>query len=149
MAFISAPCLTVEKKNLMTPHVSMLLKPRVSLTCFRACFFPGRAKDLSAPRYVHYNLKVHSEWSSLSVWVHLQAAAVTAHISISTLIRRRTCAILRTGNDRWVGRFFYITKHSLMMNQWGPKHVEVCVLKHYCNPDEMCAFVDHTVTNES
>ena len=28
----------------------MLLKSRASLTCFRACFFPGRAKDLSALR---------------------------------------------------------------------------------------------------
>jgi len=29
----------------------MLLKSRASLTCFRACFLPGRAKDLSALRY--------------------------------------------------------------------------------------------------
>ena len=29
----------------------MLLKSRVSLTCFRACFLPGLAKDLSVPRY--------------------------------------------------------------------------------------------------
>ena len=35
----------------MTARVSMLLKRRASLTCFRACFFRGRAKDLSAPRY--------------------------------------------------------------------------------------------------
>jgi len=32
-----------EKKNLMTARVSMLLKSRSSLTCFRACFLPGRA----------------------------------------------------------------------------------------------------------
>ena len=38
------------RKNLMTARVSMLLKSRASLTCFRACFPPGRAKDLSAPR---------------------------------------------------------------------------------------------------
>ena len=52
--FPSAPCLAGggEKKNLMmTARVSMLLKSRVSLTCFRACFLPGRAKDLSAPQY--------------------------------------------------------------------------------------------------
>jgi len=48
--FPSAPCLA-EKKNLMTARVSMLLKSRASLTCFRACFLPGRAKDLSAPQY--------------------------------------------------------------------------------------------------
>jgi len=39
-----------EKNNLMTARVSMLLESRSSLTCFRACFSPGRAKDLSAPR---------------------------------------------------------------------------------------------------
>jgi hypothetical protein len=36
---------------LMTACISMLLKSRASLTCFWACFLPGRAKDLSAPRY--------------------------------------------------------------------------------------------------
>ena len=48
--FPLAPCLA--EKNLMTSHVSMLLKSRASLTRFRACFLPGRAKDLSAPRYI-------------------------------------------------------------------------------------------------
>ena len=51
--FPSAPCLA-RKKNLMTARVSMLLKSRASLTCFRACFFPGRTKDLSAPRYCYH-----------------------------------------------------------------------------------------------
>ena len=46
--FPTAPCLA-EKKSVMTAHVSMLLKSRASLTCFRACGIPGRAKDLSAP----------------------------------------------------------------------------------------------------
>ena len=49
--FPSAPCLAGGKKNLMTARVSMLLKSRASLTCFRACFLPGQVKDLSAPRY--------------------------------------------------------------------------------------------------
>jgi hypothetical protein len=48
--FPLAPCLA-EKKNVMTARVSMFLKERASLTCFRACFLLGRAKDLSAPRY--------------------------------------------------------------------------------------------------
>ena len=48
--FPSASCLAKKKKTLMTACVSMLLKSRESLTCFRACFLPGRAKDLSAPR---------------------------------------------------------------------------------------------------
>ena len=52
--FPSAPCLVGGKKNLMTARASMLLKSRAFLTCFRACFLPGRAKDLSAPRYWMY-----------------------------------------------------------------------------------------------
>jgi len=39
---------------LVTAHVSMLLKSHASPTCFWACFLPGRAKDLSAPRYRWY-----------------------------------------------------------------------------------------------
>jgi len=50
--FPSAPCLA-RKKNLMTARVSVLLKSRASLTCLRACFLPGRANDLSAPRYMY------------------------------------------------------------------------------------------------
>jgi len=65
--FPSAPCFAGKKnfalqgkKNLMTACVSMLLKSRASLTCFRACFLPGRAKDLSARRY-------GSVWSSARI----------------------------------------------------------------------------------
>ena len=36
--------LALQEKNLMTARVSMLLKSRASLTCFRACFLPGSAK---------------------------------------------------------------------------------------------------------
>jgi len=50
MAWISFGALPCKKINLMTDRVSMLLKSRASLTCFRTCFLPGRAKDLSAPR---------------------------------------------------------------------------------------------------
>jgi len=49
--FPSAPCLA-RKKTLMTARVSMLLKSSASPTCFRVCFLPGWAKDLSAPLYV-------------------------------------------------------------------------------------------------
>ena len=51
MAWISFGALPLQgEKNLMTARVSMLLKSRASLTCFRACFLPGRAK--AAPRYI-------------------------------------------------------------------------------------------------
>jgi len=49
ISFVALPCI---KKNLITARFSMLLKLRASLTCFRACFLPGRAKDLSASRYL-------------------------------------------------------------------------------------------------
>ena len=51
MARISFGALPCRKRNL-TARVSMLLKSRASLTCFLACFLPGQAKDLSAPRYL-------------------------------------------------------------------------------------------------
>jgi len=47
--FPLAPCLAGEEN--LRARVSMSLKSRASLTCFRACFLPGRAKDLSAHRY--------------------------------------------------------------------------------------------------
>ena len=49
----SAPCLARwgGGGGFKIAHVTMLLKSHASLTCFRACFLPGRAKDLSAPRY--------------------------------------------------------------------------------------------------
>ena len=50
--FPSVPCLAGGGGDLMTARVSMLLISRASLTCFRACFLPGRAKDLPASRYV-------------------------------------------------------------------------------------------------
>ena len=56
MAWISFGALPCRKKNLMTARVSMLLKSRASLTCFRACFHPGRAKDLSAPQCMNTKL---------------------------------------------------------------------------------------------
>ena len=58
ISFGALPCR--GKKNLMTARVSMLLKSRASLTCFRACFRPGRANDLSAPRQVRkkYSTKI-------------------------------------------------------------------------------------------
>ena len=42
--------LALQKKKNLTARVSVLLKSRASLTCFRACFLPGQAKDFSTPR---------------------------------------------------------------------------------------------------
>jgi hypothetical protein len=64
----------------------------------------------------------------------------------------RTCRLVctypvytHTLTNRRVGRLFYTTEHSLMVGQWVPKHVAVCVLKHYCIFDEVCEFVCHFV----
>jgi len=51
MTWISFGALPCRKKKTWWPRVSMLLKSCASLTWFRVCFLPGRAKDLSAPRY--------------------------------------------------------------------------------------------------
>jgi len=59
--FPSAPCFAGEEKNLMTARVSMLLKSRASLTCFRDCFLPGRAKDLPPLRQILQ--KILLRWS--------------------------------------------------------------------------------------
>ena len=62
--FPSAPCLA-GKKNLMTARVSML-KSRASSTCFRACYFPGRAKAYQDPGYnhipLHFRTSIHVQW---------------------------------------------------------------------------------------
>ena len=50
MAWISFGALPCKINTLMAARFSKLLKWRASLTCFRACFLPGRDKDLSAPR---------------------------------------------------------------------------------------------------
>ena len=52
MVRISFGALPCGGGDLMTARVSMLLKSRTSLTSFRVCFLPGRAKDLSSPRYM-------------------------------------------------------------------------------------------------
>ena len=54
ISFGALPC---RKNNLMTARFSMLLKSRASLTCFRACFLPGQAKDLSSTPVLMYNLQ--------------------------------------------------------------------------------------------
>ena len=63
MAWISFGALPCRKRNLMTARVSIWSKKRASLTCFRVCFLPGRAKDLSAPRgithFLHFRIMIY------------------------------------------------------------------------------------------
>ena len=54
--FPSSPCLAGGwGETLMTARISMLMKSRATLKCFRACFLPGQAKDLSAPGNLLYS----------------------------------------------------------------------------------------------
>ena len=77
--FPSAPCLA-GKKNLMTDRVSMLLKSRASLICFRACFLPGWAKDLSAPRYTQFfDRWILVFWLDQYIYIYIS----TKHIKLS------------------------------------------------------------------
>ena len=69
MARISFGDLPCRKRKLLAARVSILLNSRASLTCFRASFLPGRAKDLSAPRYVPSTLTHFSAWDLRSSWM--------------------------------------------------------------------------------
>jgi hypothetical protein len=51
----SAPCLA-GKKKLDSSRLDVVEIARV-LTCFRACFLPDLAKDLSAPQYCSCTLQ--------------------------------------------------------------------------------------------
>ena len=83
----SAPCLA-GKENLMTARASMLLKSRASLTCFRACFLPGRAKDLSAPRYLT-STNVSEKPAACSLATLKMAAARPSDMSVPTAHTRK------------------------------------------------------------
>ena len=77
LEFPSAPCLARQKN--LTARISMSLKSRASLTCFRACFLPGRATDLSAPQY--NNTHGINNISFLVGWV--QNTATVKHLRFS------------------------------------------------------------------
>jgi len=73
--FPSAPYLA--EKNMMTSRVSMLLKSRASLTCFRACFLPGRDKDLSAPQYMFKRTNYETTHSLRCIRFSLATSSLT------------------------------------------------------------------------
>ena len=81
--FLSGPC--VAGKNLMTARVSMLLKSRPSLTCFRAYFLSGRAKDLSAPWVLNVFATVF-----MAVVLYADASRITVRITKSTRQKHHT-----------------------------------------------------------
>jgi len=113
MAWISFGALPCRKRNLMTSRVSILLKSRASLTCFRACFLPGRAKDLSAPRCISIDVLllcipiVSSIWRMQYVWL--------------------LCYVL-CYNPRWWSPRFYVRMESPLKEEFS---VTFCVSNLY------------------
>jgi len=71
MTWISFGTLPCTIKNLTKARVSTLLKSCTSLSCFQACFVPGLAKDLSAPRYMeHCNKQIWSCTQVICTLIH-------------------------------------------------------------------------------
>ena len=73
MAWISFGALPCRKRNLIAARVSILLKSHRSLTYFRACFIPGRAKNLSVPGIYNFawNLAVLSYMTMNKACIYL------------------------------------------------------------------------------
>jgi len=90
----------------------MLLKSRASLICFRACFLPGRAKDLSAPRVFKpirvlgqkAATDVHSTNTSVSLYHLLQTTKLFSFIPTSP-IKLKIIALKLYVLLRWVHKF--------------------------------------------
>jgi len=82
--------------------------------------------------------------TTLAPWTHSnqQAAPITVHISIYCKIiywqTYDSSAYSKLQNFKWL---FYATVHSLMMGQWGLKHVGVDILRHHRNYNEVCALL--------
>jgi len=87
ISFAALPCR--EKTNLMTARVSMLLKSRASLTCFRACFLSWLGQGLiSTPVRGWWNKilnifinTLHSELNPICYLLALLAAHHILHVS--------------------------------------------------------------------
>jgi len=65
----------------------MLLKSRASLTCFRACFLPSRAKDLSATRYIWVCVKFGT---GANFWACIKVAVVPTYTKFGVAIDSST-----------------------------------------------------------
>jgi len=62
----------------------MLLKSRASLTSFRACFLPGRAKDVSATRY-------NIQWQFFFIDSRQTLTASSTHCHSSGFLQKLQC----------------------------------------------------------
>jgi len=115
----------------MTARVSMLLKSRATLACFRACFLPGWDKDLSAPRYlfkIHFNIILSSMFNCLKCFFFV--SPLKAHRS------RDAPTGLTSNNCTLCPHCIYVFCVSLTTNS------DLCRLQHkligFYNRDEKC-----------
>jgi len=86
---------------------------RARLTCFRACFLPGRAKDLSAPRMFMSHTRMQNKALHTDSWQALcnsrnvyifwnntkkqKGSQCTYNVTLT-----RVCAIIATAEKQWV-----------------------------------------------
>jgi len=68
-----------------------------------------------------------------TIFISLQAANIRYTYPFIYSYIDEFATILNSGYDKRFGRLFYTTVQSLMMGQWGPKHVRCEILKHCCN----------------
>jgi hypothetical protein len=80
-------------------------------------------------------------------YVEISQFCLRIFIKLETLINLRE--FYMRGMLAGLDVSFYTKMHSFMMGHWGPKHLGVCILKHYCNSNEACTFVGQVVTIES
>ena len=79
----------------MTARVSMLLKSRASLTCFRACFLPGRAKDLSAHGICVRNLMKYMKEYKHGKWASYERNIISLLVGNFDCVFYQYCNLLR------------------------------------------------------
>jgi hypothetical protein len=116
--FPSMPC--KKKKKLMTAGVSMLLKSRTSLSCFRDRFLTVRAKDLSAPCYScvlssQYLRRIFYHTSRPALWPTELPTRLVSDV-ICSGVKRPDCESdhLTPSSVEWVELYVYFPLYTFM-----------------------------------
>ena len=95
MVWISFGALPCKNRNLMTARVSILLESRSFRTFFRACFLPGRVKDLSAPG-IYVCMYVYDMYA----WLYMYVIKICTHVRMYVHVCTHVC-MLRWTNNRY------------------------------------------------
>ena len=130
--FPSAPCVARGVGGGGLDDTCRMLKSRASLTCFQACFFPGRSKDLSAPLYSLCYKQIqptlagllnplNAELNPICHLLALLGAHPILHVSrtrvkkVCILLRPRKTFNLLTPNDVYSGRTVPLTSKCCIL----------------------------------